>query len=229
MVRKITTIDDGLQLYQSRDLSSRVITHVPHGHELQVDADEVFEGREWLTVSLQDGTTGYTLGPSARSHTTLGESTVGRRLQPSESSIASPTPDIKGRNALRDLMKSRPFLWVAFTLVALVAALSFGSTLINPHGDAEYRRTDLAVTLFFSAFAMWLLAKLNTFAAGILGLVVTTGYVVVGYLSYASGDRMYYRGVIPIPGWLYTVIMMLWYLFDLGLLAQRRQQRKLKL
>jgi len=67
----VTAIDDHLDLYESRDLSSRVVAKVPKGAKIQLGAVEQFEGREWIRATLDDGSAGFVLGPSARSHTTL--------------------------------------------------------------------------------------------------------------------------------------------------------------
>jgi hypothetical protein len=73
MSRKVKTIDDALVLYRERNLTSDVISHVPGDQEIQLGSTAVYEGREWIEVTLVDGSTGYALGPSVRGHTTLGD------------------------------------------------------------------------------------------------------------------------------------------------------------
>jgi len=68
----VTTTDDSLLVYQARELNSTVIATIPKGQNIRVGAPEEHAGREWLETTLADGSIGYVLGPSARSHTTLG-------------------------------------------------------------------------------------------------------------------------------------------------------------
>jgi hypothetical protein len=68
----VTTTDDSLVVYQTRDLTSTLIVQLPKGHNFGVGAAEEHGGREWMQATLVDGRIGYVLGPSARSHTTLG-------------------------------------------------------------------------------------------------------------------------------------------------------------
>jgi len=74
MPQPVITTDDMLQVYQDRDLDSTVIAHLAKGVEIQLDAATVHEGRQWMAATLEDGSVGYVLGPSAHGHTTLGES-----------------------------------------------------------------------------------------------------------------------------------------------------------
>jgi hypothetical protein len=69
---EVTTIDDTVAIYQVRDSNSTAIAQVPRGHNIRLGAAEEYGGREWMEATLADGTVGYVLGPSARSHTTLG-------------------------------------------------------------------------------------------------------------------------------------------------------------
>ena len=71
MLQKVTTTDDMLQVYQDRDVSSRVIVQARRGAEIHLGAATVHEGREWMEAIIEDNV-GYVLGPSARGHTTLG-------------------------------------------------------------------------------------------------------------------------------------------------------------
>jgi hypothetical protein len=68
----VTTIDDSLLVYQTRDLSSTLIAKLPGGQNIRLGPPGEHDGREWLEATLADGNVGYVLGPSARSHTTLG-------------------------------------------------------------------------------------------------------------------------------------------------------------
>jgi len=73
MTQRVTTTDDQLQVYRQRDLASAIV-HVPKAVGLTLSDSTVFEDREWMEATLEDGTVGYVLGPTARSHTTLGGS-----------------------------------------------------------------------------------------------------------------------------------------------------------
>jgi len=73
MTQRVTTTDDRLQVYRQRDLASTIV-HVPKGVGLKLSDSSVFEEREWMEATLEDGTVGYILGPAARGHTTLGGS-----------------------------------------------------------------------------------------------------------------------------------------------------------
>lgn len=70
--QKVTTTDDTLQIYRCTDLSSNVVARVPSGHVIELGDVEECDGREWISATLEDGTVGYLLAPSARGHTTLG-------------------------------------------------------------------------------------------------------------------------------------------------------------
>ena len=89
------TTDDTLQVYAGRDLSSGIIARLPKSREIQLSAGEVFERREWMEATLSDGTVGYTLGPSARGHTTLGAT-------PSASTHVAASGYSKGSNTLNE-------------------------------------------------------------------------------------------------------------------------------
>ena len=67
--RKVRTLDDTLRVFQDRDLNSPVIGHSPEGVEIQLGAVSEIEGREWAEATLPDGTSGYLVSASARSHT----------------------------------------------------------------------------------------------------------------------------------------------------------------
>jgi hypothetical protein len=69
--QKVTTTDDTLRIYRDRDLNSSVIAPVAKGVAVQLEAATIYEGREWMRATLEDGTVGYVLGSSARGHTTL--------------------------------------------------------------------------------------------------------------------------------------------------------------
>jgi Zn-dependent protease with chaperone function len=67
--RRLRTLDDTLRVFQDRNFNSTVVAQLPKGADIQLGAASEFEGREWLEAKLADGTTGYVLGPTARSHT----------------------------------------------------------------------------------------------------------------------------------------------------------------
>jgi hypothetical protein len=86
--RKVRTLDDTLRVFQDRDLNSPVIGQLPNGVEIQLGAVSEIEGREWVEATLPDGTTGYLVSASARSHTEAADKSVppnppnGRSQQP---------------------------------------------------------------------------------------------------------------------------------------------------
>lgn len=71
--RKVRTLDDSLRLFQRCDLKSPVIGCIPKGAELQLGAVSEIEGREWVEVAIPDGSHGYLVSASVRSHTELAE------------------------------------------------------------------------------------------------------------------------------------------------------------
>lgn len=71
--RKVRTLDDTLQVFQDRDLNSAVVGNFPKDVEIQLGGVSEIEGREWLEATLPNGTTGYLVSASARSHTEIGD------------------------------------------------------------------------------------------------------------------------------------------------------------
>jgi hypothetical protein len=69
---EVTTTDDRVTVYQTRDLNSSVIAQLPKDQEIRLRGAEQFDGREWMETVLRDGRAGYVLAPNARGHTTLG-------------------------------------------------------------------------------------------------------------------------------------------------------------
>jgi hypothetical protein len=88
---KVTVTDGTLQVYQARDFNSTVILRLARGSELELGASQVFDGREWIEANSGNGSIGYVLGPSVRSHTTLG-----RRALPTRP-LATPAPRAASR------------------------------------------------------------------------------------------------------------------------------------
>jgi hypothetical protein len=73
MTQIVKTTDDALQIYQDRDFGSPVVANLQKDVEIQLGAQSIHEGRQWIEASLTGGgVSGYVLGPSARGHTTLG-------------------------------------------------------------------------------------------------------------------------------------------------------------
>jgi len=72
MSRKITATDDCLQVYSQPDFASPAIAQIPKGESIELGDSAIHEEREWIFATLADGRTGYVLGPSVRSHSTLG-------------------------------------------------------------------------------------------------------------------------------------------------------------
>ena len=119
--QKVTITDGTLQVYQARNLSSAVIISLARGQELQLGAAEILEGREWVEAYLEDGGIGYVLGPSVRSHTTLGATSSPRKL------VAKAARDMSLRELVGKLNHT--------TRTALEGA--FGLCLARTHYDAE--------------------------------------------------------------------------------------------
>jgi len=73
MKQTVTTTDDSVEIYEARDLNSRVVARVSKDGSIQLGATEVVvEGRLWMEAALEDGRAGYVLGPTVRGHTTFG-------------------------------------------------------------------------------------------------------------------------------------------------------------
>lgn len=71
MPKTVAATDDTLQVFTDRKLDSNVLARIAKGEEVELGETYVFEGREWIRVTIRDGTSGWVLAPSARSHTTL--------------------------------------------------------------------------------------------------------------------------------------------------------------
>jgi hypothetical protein len=67
--KTVKTLDDGLRVFEKRELGSAVRFQPPPGFEIRLGAVFEVDGREWIEAALPDGTSGYVLGSSARSHT----------------------------------------------------------------------------------------------------------------------------------------------------------------
>lgn len=65
---RIRTTDNAVRILQAHDLNSTVVAELPGGTEVQLGAASEIDGREWLEATLQDGSSGYVLGPIARGH-----------------------------------------------------------------------------------------------------------------------------------------------------------------
>jgi hypothetical protein len=94
----VTASDDTLELYQARDLGSAVIAKLAKGSRIDLGTPIEWNGREWMQATLDDGTVGYVLAPSARSHTTLG-ATLPPRSSPTLTERVAPKQREKGANA----------------------------------------------------------------------------------------------------------------------------------
>ena len=90
--RKVRTLDDTLRVFQDRDLNSPVIGHSRTGVEIQLGAVSEIDGREWVEATLPDGTTGYLVSASARSHTEETDASGQHNLLPQQQ-IAATQPD----------------------------------------------------------------------------------------------------------------------------------------
>ncbi len=101
MIQRVTTTDGQLQVYRQRDLAS-AIAHVPKGVGLRLSDSTVFEEREWMEATLEDGTVGYVLGPAARSHTTLGGSLTTAEEVLKEIETEEPKPPRSNRISPRE-------------------------------------------------------------------------------------------------------------------------------
>lgn len=72
MANSVTTTDDTLRVLASPDLHSEVLAQLPKGTVVKLGDVATFDQREWMKLTLEDGTSGYALAPSVRGHTTLG-------------------------------------------------------------------------------------------------------------------------------------------------------------
>src|SRR5262245_49657721 len=71
---KVRTFDDTLRMFEDPDLpdfQSAVKFEVPYGTELQLGAATEIEGLEWIEAFLPDGTAGYVLASSVRTHSMI--------------------------------------------------------------------------------------------------------------------------------------------------------------
>lgn len=68
---RIRTVDGAVRILQDRNLDSAVVAELPEGAEVQLGAASYVDGREWLQVTMQNGTAGYVLGPMARGHSRI--------------------------------------------------------------------------------------------------------------------------------------------------------------
>jgi hypothetical protein len=65
---RVQTFDNTLRIFEDSDFQSAVKSEVPYGTVLQLGATTEIAGREWIEVTLPDGTAGYVLASSVRSH-----------------------------------------------------------------------------------------------------------------------------------------------------------------
>jgi hypothetical protein len=79
----VRTLDDTLLVFEDRDLASAVIRQLAEQEEVQLGVESEYGGQQWIAAALPDGLSGYVLGSSALSHTTLcGEIRPGLPLTP---------------------------------------------------------------------------------------------------------------------------------------------------
>lgn len=86
--RKVRTLDGALRVFEDRDFNSAVRSVLPYGAEIQLGATSEVDGREWIEAALPDGTSGYVLGSSTRSHATP-VSAVGQKASFLEQPVAA--------------------------------------------------------------------------------------------------------------------------------------------
>jgi hypothetical protein len=65
---KVQTFDNALRIFEDPDFQSAVKFEVPYGAVLQLGATTEIAGRKWIEAILPDGTAGYVLASSVRSH-----------------------------------------------------------------------------------------------------------------------------------------------------------------
>ena len=99
MGTRVSTVNDTLLLYQACDLGSNVITKLAKGSRMELSTAEEVGGREWMQAILEDGTVGYVLAPSARSHTTLATTSSSSLPPPNVAQMVAPKQRNKGANA----------------------------------------------------------------------------------------------------------------------------------
>jgi hypothetical protein len=76
---RVKTEDDALRVYEACDFNSGVKAEVPRGAEILLGRTLENDGREWIEATLPEGTSGWVLGPSMRSHTTPVSSVAGNK------------------------------------------------------------------------------------------------------------------------------------------------------
>ena len=69
--RTVTALDDSVQIFADRNLTSNIVASLPKGTEVELGDTSAVDGREWIKATLKNGILGFVLGPSARGHTTL--------------------------------------------------------------------------------------------------------------------------------------------------------------
>ena len=112
------------------------MAQVSKGTEIQLSAATVHEGREWTEATLEDGSVGYVLGPSARSHTTLGGArlTLNPSTNVASATATHPAPapaDMWMGEQVFHPRKEKQLLHLLLCLAGLVANFIF---LANPKG-----------------------------------------------------------------------------------------------
>jgi hypothetical protein len=65
---KVQTFDNTLRILEGPDFQSAVKSEVSYGTVLQLGATTEIAGRQWIEATLPDGTAGYVLAASVRSH-----------------------------------------------------------------------------------------------------------------------------------------------------------------
>jgi hypothetical protein len=68
------TLDNGLVIYQERNLSSAIVARPRERTMIQFGLLSEFEGRKWLEAALIDGPKGYVTGTDAQNHSIPAES-----------------------------------------------------------------------------------------------------------------------------------------------------------
>lgn len=68
--RKVRTTDNALRVFEACDVNSAVRSQLPIEAEIQLGTASEIGGREWIEATLPNGTSGYVVGASLRSHTT---------------------------------------------------------------------------------------------------------------------------------------------------------------
>jgi hypothetical protein len=118
--RTVKTVDDALTVYSERNLSSAHIG-LDKGVEIQLGKVSDVDGREWVEVTLLDGSGSFVLGSSVRSHTDIPLET--RDIRQEVASEPEPSPPPRPERPPIKPLSEMP-IWVQWLVNGAFAALA---------------------------------------------------------------------------------------------------------